>query len=62
MTVTPLEDLLQQKLDELKATGLRKGKEKVITGIKPALLSRRLWKKSVFEVEFQFLSWIVFKY
>jgi len=36
MTVTPLEDLLQQKLDELKATGLRKGKEKVITGIKPA--------------------------
>lgn len=36
MTITPLEDLLQQKLDELKATGLRKGREKVITGIKPA--------------------------
>jgi len=36
MTVTALEDLLQQKLNELKATGLRKGKEKVITGIKPA--------------------------
>ncbi|MCG2715727.1 MAG: aminotransferase class I/II-fold pyridoxal phosphate-dependent enzyme [Candidatus Marinimicrobia bacterium] len=36
MTVTPLEDLLQQKLDKLKATGVCKGKEKVITGIKPA--------------------------
>jgi len=69
MTVTPLEDLLQQKLDELKTTGLRKGREKVITGIKPAegkngprCFLAGYGKKSVFEVEFQFLSWIVFKY
>ena len=36
MTLLPLENLLQNKLDELKKTGRYKGEENVIIGIKPA--------------------------